>query len=142
LLVADTNLVISRVSPDALTGPARVAAQRDSAWHMPRIWATEFAHRITKGVRKGDISHDHAWRAWQTAQDLRITQHDGIDEREVLDLALRFGIGAYDAHFVWLSRALKQRLVTADGPLCARCPGLTLPLVDFAIDGKVPAIRL
>ena len=46
----------------------------------------------------------------------------GIDQEEVVRLGLATGLTAYDATYLWLSRALRMPLVTLDRKLAAHAP--------------------
>lgn len=77
-------------------------------------------------VNKSSLSFDDAADLFDHFLELEVQTYTlGAEEhRESLLLAGRFGITAYDASYLALSRALNVRLVTADKKLATRAHSL------------------
>ena len=78
------------------------------------------------------IAEEQALSIWWNANELLSGQEQEPSGESVLTTALQYKISAYDAHFVVLAADLAVPLVTGDGAVAKRCPGLAVTIEDFA----------
>lgn len=85
-------------------------------WHAPALLRFEMANVCLKKIRRHPSQRDKLLEQHAKSGALPILEHN-IDQPEVLDLAQRFSISAYDASYLWLARHLGAELVTLDKAL-------------------------
>lgn len=127
MIVVDTNVVVSLLfdGPDSVL--ARRAWRRDREWVVPSLWRAEFLNVLVQAIRAGNIDEDAAHQSWNHASRLLGNRERAVDGLAVLRTASRFGITAYDAHFVSLAESLGIVLVTNDRKsLANKCPEATV----------------
>jgi predicted nucleic acid-binding protein len=122
MIVADTNLIAYLMIPGAHTSVAKAVLKKDSAWHAPALWRTEFTSVLLKHVRRGDFGIDVALDLMETGTELMKTGEHHVKQSDVLRLALHSGRSAYDCSFVALAQDLNLTLVTADERLAEAFP--------------------
>lgn len=75
-------------------------------------------------VRARKLREEQAFAVWRQATRLFAGAERPVDGDEILRAALKYGITAYDAHFVALAERLGDPLVTTDHKsLADKCPG-------------------
>lgn len=89
------------------------ARLRGHTWHAPSLVRYELANVCLKKIRRDSSHRDDLLEQHAKSQALSILEHD-VDQREVLSLAERTGLSAYDASYLWLARRLGAKLVTLD----------------------------
>jgi predicted nucleic acid-binding protein len=94
----------------ALIGDAELVA--------PALLRFEVTNTAWKKARRHPNQADLIAAGLRLALELDVRYVD-VDHEAVLDLAVEKGITAYDASYLWLSRALKVPLVTLDDRLDA-----------------------
>ena len=84
----------------------------------PALLHFEVANTCLKKMRRHPRQRDALIAAFRMLArvDVRIIQ---IEQDEVLVLAERLRLSAYDASYLWLARETRSELVTLDGPLQA-----------------------
>ena len=86
---------------------------RDCKLHAPRLLRFEMANICVKKVRKYPHDRDMILSQYGALLAMPMEQHDVV-ERQVVALADRLKLSAYDASYLWLSQALGIELVTLD----------------------------
>jgi len=135
MIVADTNLVAYLMVEGTRTPEARRVWSLDPDWVLPPLWRSEFLNVLWLAVRSSVLDEEQATLAWRRASTLFARLEKEPEAEQVLSAALRYGISAYDAHFVVLAEERNVPLVTADKKLCRACPRLAVLITDF---GKRP----
>lgn len=94
---------------------AAEARQRigERALHAPHLLQNELASVAVKKARRGE---PHAADGLAEAALIEIDLHR-IEPEAVAELALRYGLSAYDASYLWLAADLKCPLATFDDKL-------------------------
>ena len=118
--VLDNSVVSAWFIENQASGYAEAVAARlraDRA-HVPALWELEFANVLRTACVRGRL--DAARAQAVAAQIARLpiqVDRRGAPPREVLSLALRFGLSAYDAAYLELALRLALPVATLDGPL-------------------------
>ncbi|MFC7460273.1 type II toxin-antitoxin system VapC family toxin [Hydrogenophaga defluvii] len=81
--------------------------------HAPHLLSSEIASVALKKHRRGET---HALTGLTIAAELDIELH-ATDPVQVVDLAKRYGLSAYDAAYLWLAAELRCPLATFDEAL-------------------------
>lgn len=83
--------------------------------HAPHLLHAEIANVAVKKLRRGEL---HASEGLAQAAVMEIELHP-INAPAVTELAMRYGLSAYDAAYLWLAAELKCPLATFDAKLAA-----------------------
>lgn len=83
--------------------------------HAPHLLHAEIANVAVKKLRRGEL---HASEGLAQAAVMEIELHP-INAPAAADLAMRYGLSAYDAAYLWLAAELKCPLATFDAKLAA-----------------------
>jgi len=123
--VLDASVAVAWVVPSQATGYAariRVRAKRDS-FHVPAIFPAEVANVIVTLKRRRVISEQAAAAATDVLSRLDPVIHPTKTSiAELQQLAVRYGLSAYDATYLALAIELKLPLACGDRPLKAVLP--------------------
>ncbi len=136
MIVADTNLVAYLLIEGERTEAARSVWERDPHWRLPPLWRSELLNLLATAVAAGKRSESQAFTAWQHASDLFRRSEVEPRAEDVLRVALRRRISAYDAHFVVVAEQLGCPLVTADRELLAACQDVAVSPERFGALGS------
>lgn len=134
MIVADTNLVCYLLIEGERTEEARRVWRRDPDWMLPPLWRSEFLNVLALLVSTAVLKADQARAIWPRAAGLFRSSELEPGGSGVLDAAIRFGISAYDAHFVVVAEQLGAKLVTSDRELLERCSEHAVSMARFAND--------
>jgi predicted nucleic acid-binding protein len=86
--------------------------------HAPKLLRFEMANICLKKLRTYPTERDLIRRQYEVSFAGSIQEHE-VDYREVVSLAERHKLTAYDASYLWLAKQLHCELVTVDGRLAA-----------------------
>jgi predicted nucleic acid-binding protein len=86
--------------------------------HVPALLRFEMANIAIKKIRKNPSDHNLILLQLDAGLAIPVAEHE-VDHRQVVDLAERHKLTAYDASYLWLARQLNCELVTLDGRLNA-----------------------
>jgi predicted nucleic acid-binding protein len=82
-------------------------------------------------IRAGKIDNRTAHSAFAEAQTAVINREIPVDQGQVMRLAIRFEISAYDAQYVALAEEYGVVCVTSDVALCERVPTRAMLLEEY-----------
>jgi predicted nucleic acid-binding protein len=120
--VLDNSVVSGWYLENQATAYTAAVAERlrDDVAHAPALWELEFANVLrTACVRQRmDAQHAQAVVARIAALPIEIDRQ-AIPRSELLGLALRFGLSAYDAAYLELALRLQCPIATQDDMLRA-----------------------
>jgi predicted nucleic acid-binding protein len=91
--------------------------------HAPALVIFELMNVAWKRSKKQPAATALFLKALNVLQDVGL-RFRGIDQEQVVTLGLATGLTAYDAAYLWLSRALGMPLVTLDRKLAAHAKKL------------------
>lgn len=113
-VVVDSNIIAYYWLPGANTEHAVEIRHKTEAWHVPRLWHSEFRN-ILAGLMRNDMLELAQARAVIRAAESELVEYESeVDSLDVLDLVVASTCSAYDCEFVALARTLGVPLVTED----------------------------
>lgn len=131
MIVVDTNIIAYLIVRGEQTENATKAMMRDSEWHAPLLWRSEFTNVLAQHVRLRELPLASAKEHFHFAESLMKGREHAVDAREVLDVSISSGASAYDCEFIVLARDLRVDFVTTDRKLAVRFPEQARLLADF-----------
>lgn len=132
MIVVDNDVISYFWLEAGRTDAARNVRLRDSDWHVPRLWRSEFRsvlcqHMLHRDLLLGDALH----LAEIVEADLGDSIYS-VATSDVLQLADRSGHSAYDCEYVALAQELRVPLVTGDEAVADRFSNVAVLLEDYA----------
>jgi len=117
LAVVDASAMATVVFKEP-EGAAVAARLRSHFLVAPRLMAYELANTAVMKIKAHPDSAGWIMKALTRAlaDDFALTWSD-VEYEEVADLAVRTGLTAYDASYLWLAEHMHAELVTLDKPL-------------------------
>ena len=131
MIIVDTNVLVYATIPGKWTEAALAAAERDPDWAAPPLWRFELRNVLATAMRTQGMKLALALAAFEAAEGLVIDTDLQPAVEEILKLAARGKISAYDAEFVYAAEQLDLPLVTADRRLAKAFPGRAISLGDL-----------
>jgi predicted nucleic acid-binding protein len=116
-LVVDASVLAAAVFAEAALDEA-VAWMRGRALCAPHLLDYELANVALNKVRRRSITGAAAVSAVEALVSLDLERH-AIAPGDMLELAVQYGITAYDAAYLWLAGNLQAPLATFDAALGA-----------------------
>src|SRR5512133_3554411 len=117
MIVVDSNVLAARNLTGVLAELAGRVEAKDPVWIMPTLWRYEFQNILSKALWKGLIIQCDARAAWEKASS-QIADNEYVPSvDQVLNLAERHRITAYDANFIALAMEMSVMCVTEDSEL-------------------------
>lgn len=107
---------------------------RDSEWHAPLLWRSEFRNVVAGFLRRGVLDFERVERIVAEAETLFFDREHLVPSGEVLRLVDASSCSAYDCEFVTLAEQLGVTLVTHDRELLDSFPETARSMNDF-LDG-------
>ena len=127
-LVVDTSAVLA-VLLEEPTRPVLIAATEGCTLVGAPSLPSEVGNALVAGFRRRRLAAEAVLGAWSSYQKVRIRLAD-IDVRNALEIAVEFGLYAYDAYVLETARAERLPLLTLDGGLARAADRLGLKLVE------------
>lgn len=131
MIVADTNLLVAFLVNGDLSATADLVFARDSEWHLPVLWRSEFTNALATLERTKRISALTASDALHRGLSLFAPHEHAIDAERVLKLALSSRCTAYDCEFISLAEQLGTVVVTRDKAVLRAFPKLAVSPEEF-----------
>jgi predicted nucleic acid-binding protein len=93
---------------------------RDERAAVPALWELEFGNVLRSACLRQRLTAEAAQKVVAQITSLPIdVDRQPVPVRELLALALRFGLNSYDAAYLELALRLQLPIATGDGPLRA-----------------------
>lgn len=115
-LVADCSVLVSQLFEEDDADTA-TEVLRGHALHAPTLLPFEFAN-VARSKSRAGAPPERVQQALLAFDELRIELHP-IPAQPLHDIALRLGLSAHDAAYLWLAAELKAPLATFDQRLGA-----------------------
>ena len=127
-IVADTNTFLA-VALDEPEKAWIVSATTGYELVAPEVLPFDIGNALTAMLKRRTISPDEIPLAWDAAQAIPVDLR-ALDMPAALDLAIRFGVYAYDAYFLECALSLRLPLLTLDRGMKQIARQLSIPLVE------------
>ncbi len=111
-IVADTNTFLAV----ALDEPERAGIVALTTGHdlvAPEVLPFEIGNAITALAKRGVLQAGEVSAVWDAVQTIPVDLR-AVDIKAALDIAMRFGMYAYDAYFLECALGLRLPLLTLD----------------------------
>lgn len=131
MIVADTNLLAYLLIEGEHTEAARRVRAIDDGWIQPALWRSEFLNVLNLAVKTHLLDEAEAMRVWRSALAVFGSSEYEPEGADVLRVAIRRDISAYDAQFVTTALDLGLRLVTFDRRILKSSPDVAMTASDF-----------
>ena len=130
MLLIDTN-VLGHLLLHGPQGPAaRALYAKDPDWTTEPLLFVELTNVLATALRQKQLSRSQADAMLDRAHELLDSSTHLTPDREVLAVALRYGISGYDARFVCAALQLGTPLVTEDAGLRRKAPDVTRSIAE------------
>jgi len=130
MIVVDCNILAYLLIESERTPTARALLERDPEWHSETFALVELTNVLTTSIRAGRLDFQRATHVLTDAQAVMLRGLHTVPHTEVLALATRLRISAYDARYLAVATGLNATLVTEDQRLRRAAPDLTRSLAD------------
>jgi predicted nucleic acid-binding protein len=128
MIVVDSNVLAYLYLPGSHTEAAERLYQRDTEWHAPILWRSEYRNILAGYLRRGILTLEQAYAIQREAEALLDGAEHEPDFRRVLELVKASDCSAYDCEFVALAEALGVIVVTMDAKLIKAFPKIAKSL--------------
>ena len=129
MVVVDTNVLAYLLIEGERTAEAQALYVRDPDWRSEGFLLVEFSNMLATYVRSGRLDGAAAAGLLAGAQRI-LTGTVALPHARALELALEFGVSAYDARFLAVARNLGAKLITEDAKLRQAAPAHTQTLAQ------------
>ena len=134
MVAVDSNILAHLLLNVEHTLHARALLERDPDWHSDAFVLVELTNVLATAVRVRGLPLPHAAAALTKAQSVIQFGLHMAGHADVLALAVRLRISAYDARFLVVAKDLGLRLITEDAKLRNAAPTLSQSLAE-ALNG-------
>jgi predicted nucleic acid-binding protein len=128
MIVVDSNVLAYLYLPGDYTEAAERLYQRDTEWHAPILWRSEYRNILAGYMRRGILTLEQAYAVQREAEALLDGAEHEPDSRRVLELVKASDCSAYDCEYVALAETLDTTVVTMDAKLIKAFPKIAQPL--------------
>jgi predicted nucleic acid-binding protein len=132
MIVVDTNLIGYLFLSAERTAQAEMVLKRDPNWVAPLLWRSEMRNVLVNYMRKGILTWEDCLEIMDEATELMRGGEYEIVSADVLRLASRSKLSAYDCEFVALAQDLGVPLVTVDVQVVSEFPETAISLQEYA----------
>lgn len=131
MIVVDVNVIAYTLIAGEKTSEARTVLGLDPDWIVPDLWRDEFLNILATYVRQGGTSLEQAKKLWLSATGLFEERETQVNPIEILELADRYSLSAYDAQYLAAAVTLGVKLITEDKSLLRSVPQLCMTMRQF-----------
>lgn len=122
MIVADTNLVVYLLVPNAQSPAAEAALRVDPEWVAPSSWRVECLNVLTTYCRADRLTVEEATAAYRRGTTLVRDMPFDVEPGRVIRLSKESGRSGYDCVFVAAAMMNALPLVTFDRQLLTTFP--------------------
>ena len=131
MVVVDTNVLAYLLIAGDQTPAAQALFARDADWRSDGFILVELSNILATYVRAAALTRDRALMMLADAERL-MPGLEMTPNARALEVALQFGVAAYDGRFIAFAMQRRRRLVTEDARLRRAAPDWTISLADAA----------
>lgn len=131
MIVVDTNVIAYLFLTGEFNGNAENLLKADSQWCAPLLWRSEFRSILTLYIRKNLLALSESFESMREAEKLLKGNEYSVESIEILDMANKCKLSAYDIEFVALAQSLGTKLVTLDKQILKEFPELAVSLKKY-----------
>ena len=131
MIVVDTNIIAYLFISGEFSKHAENVLLKDPRWAAPLLWRSELRSILTQYIRKELLSPEDAVDIMEHASQLIENNEYDVSSKQVLTLATKSNLSAYDCEFVALAKDLGLKLVTADQKIVEAFPEYVLRLQTY-----------
>jgi predicted nucleic acid-binding protein len=129
MIVVDSNVLAYLYLPCDYTEAAERLYQRDTDWHAPILWRSEYRNILAGYLRRGILTLGQACAIQCEVESLLDGAEHEPDSKRVLELVKASDCSAYDCEFVALAETFGVSVVTMDAKLINAFPEIAKPLI-------------
>ncbi|MDR3159702.1 MAG: type II toxin-antitoxin system VapC family toxin [Zoogloeaceae bacterium] len=122
MIVVDSNVLAYLYLPGDYTEAAERLYQRDTDWHAPILWRSEYRNILVGYMRRGVLTPGQAYAIQREAEALLDGAEHEPDSKRVPELAQASDCSACDCEFVALAETLGVTVMTMDAKLIKAFP--------------------
>jgi len=130
MVAVDSNILVYLLLNVEHTARARALLEADADWHSDEFVLVELTNALATAIRVRGLPLPQAAAALAEAERVMESGLHLAGHADVLALAARLEVSAYDARFLVVARDLDVRLVTEDAKLRRAAPALTQSLAE------------
>ena len=127
VVVVDTNVLAYLLIEGDRTKAAQDLYAKDPDWQSEAFVLVELTNILTTYTRTGALTREQGLKLLAEAETL-LPQLPTVSHQEAYEVAVEFGISAYDGRFIAFARQTKSKLVTEDARLRKAVPAWTASL--------------
>jgi predicted nucleic acid-binding protein len=129
VVLVDTNVLAYLLIEGDRTTEAQALYAKDPDWQSEAFELVELTNILTTYTRTGALTREQGIKLLAEAETLLLPL-TSVSHQEAYEVAVEFGISAYDARFIALARQMKSKLVTEDAKLRKAVPAWTMSLSE------------
>lgn len=129
MVLVDTNVLAYLLIEGDRTTEAQALYAKDPDWQSEAFELVELTNILTTYTRTGALTREQGIKLLAEAETLLLPL-TSVSHQEAYEVAVEFGISAYDARFIALARQMKSKLVTEDAKLRKAVPAWTMSLSE------------
>jgi len=131
MIVVDTNIIGYLFLSAERTGLAERLFQRDTDWTAPLLWRSEMRNVLLGYIRKTILTLEDSLEIMDEATTIMRGGEYEITSSDVLSLASKSKLSAYDCEFVALAKDLSVPLITVDKQVLSEFPETAISLQEY-----------
>ncbi len=131
MIVVDTNVAVYFFVPSESTKSAENLFKKDSDWHVPYLWRSEFYNTIAGHMRLGGMTENIALKIIDEAQSFFKGKEYFVSPKDVVSCLSKSTCSAYDCEFVVLAQKLNVPLITLDQKIIKEFPSVAQSIVEY-----------
>lgn len=132
MIVVDTNVIFPLFIHSAESAAVVALWEKDNIWRTEPFALVEFSNVLATYQRAKFLTASEAAQHLEMAASFLGPHLFPVSHQDALEMALRYGVTAYDARFLTVAEKLSVKLVTEDARLRAAAPNLTQSLAEAA----------
>lgn len=131
MIVVDTNIISYFYIHGSYSDQAQSLWIKDSDWHLPILWRSEFRNVLAKYFRNELLSLTKIFEIIQETELLIRGNEYHIPATHVFHLIRTSSLSAYDCEFVSLAQSLNVPLITLDKKILSEFPKIAMSMEQF-----------